>query len=116
MALYAAETLMDPGAYRFSDHDAFLVWDDPDCDTPWITRSGLVAWVTAGGASSPSRLSDRLVGACSPACLQSAKAALAHKRLRWSQPVPIADWLAAFADSLDRDPVTTPIGEFAGVD
>ncbi len=26
--------------------------------------------------------------------------------------IPVASWLAALADSLDRDPATTPIGEF----
>ena len=48
-------------------------------------------------------------------CLRSAQ----HDRgrgHRWSEPLPVGDWLDALRTSIDLVPVRTPIGEFASAD
>ena len=114
MGIEVVEAFGDRRAYCFTDPDVFMSCDNPDCDTPWVTHAGLVAWAIERCDPNASRFTDCLLVACSPGCLRGAQAAVAHRRLRWSHPVPVASWLAALTESLERDPTTTPIGEFAG--
>ncbi len=112
MGIHAAENLGSP-AYGFTDPDAFLSCDNPACLAPWLTRSGLVVWALHEDGPSSSRFSDRLIAACSPACLSSALHARGRGQ-RWSEPMPAGDWLDALRVSLDTVPLRTPIGELAG--
>ena len=57
--------------YRFTDPDALLSCDAPECVTPWVTAAGLVVWAVSEGMHGAC-FNDRLVIACSPACLDSA--------------------------------------------
>jgi hypothetical protein len=111
LGIVVAEDLAAP-QYRFTDPDAFLSCDNPACDAPWVTGTGLVCWAIAGTAPTGSRFTDRLLVACDPACLAAAQRARRHGR--WSAPMPVRDWLEAVRRSLDLDPHTTPIGAFAG--
>jgi len=105
---------MTEGTYRFRDPDAFLSCDNPNCGAAWLTRAGLVVWSLGDGAPECSRFTDRLLCACSPACLDAAKCAYAAGR-RWSTPMPAAVFLDALRASVELNPETTPIGAFAGV-
>ena len=112
VSIHVAEDLHHP-AYRFTDPDAFLACDNPACFSAWVTGAGLLVWSIQDAIPSGSRFTDRLLIACSPACLRSALAARGRGH-QWSEPMPVADWLNALRASLDADPVNTPIGEFAG--
>jgi hypothetical protein len=112
MGVFVAEDLAAP-VYPFTDPSAILVCDAPACDAPWVTRTGLVAWALVEDRPSGSRFTDRLIIACSPACLAAAQRAQRWCPQAWSPPMPVGVWLDALRDSLDRDPETTPIGAFA---
>ena len=113
MGICVAEDLHQPD-YRFTDPDCFLSCDSPACFAPWVTGTGLLVWTIEDAIPSSSRFTERLIIACSPDCLRSALDARGHGH-RWSEPMPVADWLDALRASLDADPVNTPIGEFVGV-
>jgi hypothetical protein len=115
VGIFVAESLsMRDAGYRFADPDAFLNCDNPNCGTAWLTRDGLVTWTLGDWAPECSRFTDRLLVACSPACLDAAQHASAPGR-RWSTPMAAAAFLDALRASVDLDPETTPIGAFAGV-
>jgi hypothetical protein len=107
-----AETLGGGHAYAFADPDAFFSCDTPSCVAPWLTGSGLIAWAITDDQVDRSRFSDRLIAACSPACLASALHVRGRGR-RWSEPMGAAAFLDVLRGSLSLDPETTPIGEFA---
>jgi hypothetical protein len=112
MSIHVVENLNAP-AYTFIDPDAFLACDNPICSSAWVTRSGLVVWAIEDHTLSSSRFTDRLLVACSADGLRSAL----HDRgrgHRWSEPLKVADCLDALRASIALDPVSTPIGEFAG--
>ena len=110
--IHVAEDLLVP-VYRFTDPNCFLSCDNPMCSSAWVTGSGLVVWALEDDRPSGSRFTDRLLVACSANCLRSAL----HDRgrgHRWSEPMPVADWLDALRASMELDPLSTPIGGFAG--
>lgn len=111
--MYVAE---DFGAsiYHFTDPDAFLSCDNPQCTQAWVTHAGLVVWALDEMRPSCSRFTDRVLVTCSEACVGAAMQAHGRGRYAWSAPMPVADWLDALRSSIELDPVTTPIGEFAG--
>jgi hypothetical protein len=115
VGIYVAETLGAVSvSYRFADPDAFLNCDNPNCAAAWLTREGLVVWSLDARQPQNSRFTDRLLVACSPACLAAAKCAR-PSGTRWSEAMPAAAFLDALRGSLDLDPDTTPIGRFADV-
>jgi hypothetical protein len=111
MSITVAETLNAP-VYRFTDPDAFLSCDAPECCVPWVTADGLVVWAISDDGPSVSRFTDRLLFACSSDCLRSALHARGRGQ-RWSEPLPAGVWLDQLRASLALDPTSTPIGEFA---
>jgi hypothetical protein len=113
MSIHVAEDLHRP-VYRFTDPDCFLSCDNPMCSSAGVTGAGLVVWAIEDHFSSGCRFSDKLIAACSPDCLRSALDARGRGH-RWSEPIPVAEWLKALQASMALDPTTTPIGEFAGV-
>jgi hypothetical protein len=112
MSIHVAENLNAPD-YRFTDPDCFLSCDNPMCSAAWVTGSGLVVWAIEGHIPCGSRFSDKVIAACSPACLRPTLDARGRGR-QWSEPMPVADWLDALRASIELDPEHTPIGEFAG--
>ena len=85
------------------------------CVSAWVIGAGLVTWAVTEIATSTSLFTDRLLVACSTDCLGIAQHAHGRGRHRWSEPMPVAEWLNALRASLEFDPVSTPIGELAGV-
>ena len=112
MSIHVAEDLHHP-AYQFTDPDAFFSCDNPSCSSAWVSGTGLVVWSLTNDSPSGSRFTDRLLVACSADCLGSALHARGRGH-RWSEPTPVVVWLDALRASLELDPETTPIGEFAG--
>lgn len=115
MGIHVAEDLGTHSVYRFTDPDAFLHCDNPGCFVPWVTGAGVIVWELADDRPSGSRFSERFLVGCSPACLHAAMDAHVRSRRRWSEPMQVGDWLDALRSSIDVDPITTPIGTFAGV-
>jgi hypothetical protein len=113
MSIHFAEDVNAP-LYRLTDPDAFLTCDNPHCTQPRVTHSGLVVRTIEDNQPSGSRFIDRLLVACSDACLRAAMRAHGRGLQGWSAPMPIADWLDAVCASIELEPTTTPIGEFAG--
>jgi hypothetical protein len=113
MGICVAEDLHQPD-YRFADPSAFLACDNPACFSAWVTGAGLLVWTIEDAIPSGSRFTDRLLVACSPACLRSALDARGRGH-HWSEPMLVVEWLKALQSSIELDPVKTPIGEFAGV-
>ena len=104
------EDLHDP-TYHFSDPDVFLLCDNPTCDASWLTSRGLIVWAIREDGGAGSWFSEQLIAACSPCCLHAALEARGRGR-RWSAPMPAGAFLDQLRASMERDPETTPIGEF----
>jgi hypothetical protein len=109
MGIMVAQDLLAP-RYRFTDPNALLSCDNPACSTSWVTRDGLVCWEVSEAGPVPSLFVDRLLVACSTACLREAQRRI---RRRWSEPMPAGAWLEAIRNSLEMDPASTPIGALA---
>jgi hypothetical protein len=73
-----------------------------------------VSWALAEFAPSVSRFTDRLLVACSPACLDAVKRAHALRQW-WSTPMPAAAFLDALRGSLELDLDAMRIDVLAGV-
>jgi hypothetical protein len=112
VSIWVVEDLHRP-PYRFTDPDCFLSCDTPACASALVTGAGLVVGTIAGDTPSGSRFTDCLLVACSADCLRPALHARGRGH-RWSEPLKVADWLDALRASIALDPVSTPIGEFAG--
>lgn len=111
VGIMVAQDLQAP-RYRYRDPDALLLCDNPACEAPWVTKSGLVAWRVGDAGPIPGLFADRFVVGCNAHCLQRAKAAQ-HMRRNWSGALPVGRWLELLRASLDVDPETTPIGQLA---
>lgn len=121
MSFYVAEGWAST-YYRWSDPDVFATCDNPECDRPWVTGSGLIAWALHDAIPLATLFTDRLLIACDRACLAAAQRATRDRACwdgrvtpSWSAPASIARWLDALRDSLSRDPASTPIGEIVPV-
>jgi hypothetical protein len=98
-----------PSGLRYSDPSVLLACDNPKCFTPWVTSAGLVAWELPASGPRNGLFTERLLVVCSVECLQQAQA---HQRLRrWSEPMPVGEWLAILQESITCDPLATDIGE-----
>ncbi|MCA9878174.1 MAG: hypothetical protein KC442_10340 [Thermomicrobiales bacterium] len=119
MTFYVAEGWAT-AVYRYTDPDVFLHCDNPACDRPWVTGTGLVCWALHDEVPLGTLFTERLLIACDASCLAAAQAAQRKRaawedrpRPYWSEPETVERWLDALRESLTRDPETTPVGELA---
>jgi hypothetical protein len=61
--------------YRWSDPDCFITCDNPVCDRPWVTGSGLMCWALSDDVWVGSLFTDRILIGCDAECLATAQQA-----------------------------------------
>lgn len=121
MSFYVAEGWAST-YYRWSDPDVFATCDNPECDRPWVTGSGLICWSLHDEVPLSTLFTDRLLIACDATCLATAQQARRERAVwrdepkpYWSEPERVDRWLDALRESLTRDPASTPVGEIVPI-